>query len=94
MTRSEPAALAGGDDVVERLGHLAPAPRVASERNVHLGGSMAFMRMRSPSSAPPPLRRRGVDGEDGDPELVLLVEAEAPHELVGERRLARSRRCR
>jgi hypothetical protein len=32
----------------------------------------------------------GIDGEDGDPDLVLLVEAEAEHQLVGERRLARA----
>ena len=36
------------------------------------------------------LAARRVDGEHRDPELVLLVEAEAAHELVGQRRLARA----
>ena len=47
---------------------------------------MAFMRMRSLSSAPP-LRRRGVDGEQGDAQAVALVQAQAADELVGERLL-------
>ena len=36
------------------------------------------------------LAARRVDGEHRDPELVLLVEAEAADELVGQRRLARA----
>ena len=38
------------------------------------------------AAAPP----GGVDGEHRDAELVLLVEPEPAHELVGERRLARA----
>src|SRR5690606_19316904 len=33
-----------------------------------------------------------VDGEDGDPQLVLLVEPESPDQLVGQRRLPRPAR--
>jgi hypothetical protein len=45
---------------------------------------MAFMRMRSPSSAPPVLRRDGsmaMTAIFGSP----LIQAEAAHDLVGQR---------
>jgi hypothetical protein len=48
-----------------------------------------FMRMRSEQRAARFLARR-VDRQDGDSQAVRLVEAEAPHQLVGERALARA----
>ena len=48
------------------------------------------MRMRSPSSAPPPRRRVGSTASDRDAELVLGVEAQPADEFVGERRLPRA----
>ena len=90
ITRSHPAALHAATMSSSALGHLGWRPRVASERKYTCGGSIAFMRMRSPSSAPPPAPAGGVDGEHRDAELVLLVEAEAADQLVGERRLARA----
>jgi hypothetical protein len=49
---------------------------------------MAFMRMRSPSSAPPLLRRLGSMADHGDAQRVALVQAQAADELVGEAALA------
>ena len=71
-----------------------PKSRVASERMKTRGpsfhGAIAFMRMRSPSSAPPLLRRDGSIEITAMCERVALVEAQAPDQLVGEARLARA----
>ena len=54
------------------------------------GCSIAFIRMRSPSSAPPDLRRDGSIEMIAIFSLSLLVEPEAADQLVGERALARA----
>ena len=87
ITRSNPAARHAAMASSSASG-TSLLPRVAIERKNTCGGSTAFMRMRSPSSAPPPRRRVGSIGQHRDAELVLLVEAEAADQLVGERRLA------
>ena len=64
-----------------------PASRVASERMKTLGRRIAFMRMRSPSSAPPVLRRVGSTESTAIFSASPWSSAEAPHQLVGERAL-------
>ncbi len=59
MTRSKPAAWQASITSASASGTSAADERVASDRKNTCGGSIAFMRMRSPSSAPPPLRRVG-----------------------------------
>ena len=74
----------------EVVGHSAPRPRVASERKNTCSPSSAFIRIRSPeqrAAAAPPGR---VDRQHRDAQLVLLVDAEPPDQLVGQRRLARA----
>ena len=59
MIRSNPR-LAGGDHLGQRRWRISlPVSRVASERMKMLACSIAFMRMRSPSSAPPVRLREG-----------------------------------
>ncbi len=58
ITRSAPHALAATITSARHSG-TSLAPRVASERKNTFGLSIAFIRMRSPSSAPPPRRRVG-----------------------------------
>ena len=57
-------------------------------RGPSLQGPIAFMRMRSPSSAPPLLRRDGSIEITAMLQRVVLVEAQAPDQLVGQARLA------
>ncbi len=59
ITRSNPAARQAAMTSGSESGTSATDERVASERKNTCGESMAFMRMRSPSSAPPALRRVG-----------------------------------
>jgi hypothetical protein len=54
---------------------------------------MAFMRMRSPSKAPP-VRRAWIDGDDRDVELVVLILSQTQDQFVGQRGLAGTARCR
>ena len=67
--------------------------RVASERMKMRSQLRLFMRMRSPSSAPPTAPSRGIHRDDRD-----LAIGEVPHEaieeLIVERALARRRPCR
>jgi hypothetical protein len=51
--------LGGSDDVVGAFGDDGAGGRVASDRKYTVWGSIEFIRIRSPSSAPPPLRRVG-----------------------------------
>ena len=93
MTRSKPAAFITAM-TVSRCSGTSWAPRVARLRK----------KIRSPSSelASDPVAQQGaaalaagrVDGDHGDAELVLLVDAEAAYELVGQRLTCPSRRCR
>jgi len=82
-----PGGLARGDDVVEVVGELAA--RVAGGEGPvedHAGGDGvhpdAVAQQRAAAAA------GGVDGEDGDPHLVLAVAAQPAHQLVGEGGLA------
>ncbi len=85
--------VAGGPDEVEherqRLGHLAPAARRERAEEDAIAVEAVHpdpvAEQRAAALAP-----RRVDGDDGDPQLVLLVGAEAAHQLVGERGLARA----
>ncbi len=89
ITRSWPAAWQAATTSARCSGTSAPEPRVASERKkmpamvdrVH-ADAVAEQRPAGPAPG-------GVDGEHGDPQLVVLVEAEAADQLVGQRRLAR-----
>ena len=80
---------AGGDrvgQVSRQLGGRAPGRDraevgAAGRQGVHPD---PVAEERAPAATP-----GRVDGEDGDPQLVLLIEAEAADELVGERALAR-----
>ena len=58
-TRSKPATLQAAITSGSAWLISLPASRVASERMKTFGWLIAFMRMRSPSSAPPVLRRVG-----------------------------------
>src|SRR6266849_2716037 len=73
-TRSKPATLQAAITSGRLFEISASAPRVASERMNTRPPAIAFMRMRSPSSAPP----------------VFLVEPEAAHQLIGERGFTRA----
>ena len=59
MTRSYAAAWQARIISSSRAGTELPGTRVASERKKTTSGSMLFIRIRSPSSAPPPRRRLG-----------------------------------
>jgi hypothetical protein len=78
-----------GEHVVESLGHLAPAAggQAAEVDPVAVEGVHpdAVAEQRSP--APP---ARGVDGDAGDAQLVLLVDPQPPNQLVGQAGLARA----
>jgi hypothetical protein len=84
----ETGQLAGGDDFGQRTEISLPVSRVASERMKMFGCSMAFMRMRSPSSAPPVRLRDGSMETSADLDAVALIETEAADDFVGQRRLA------
>jgi hypothetical protein len=59
ITRSNPAALSTAMTSASRSGSPPSAPRVAIDRKKMFSPVRLFMRIRSPSSAPPPLRRVG-----------------------------------
>ena len=88
----EARRLQHGDDVIEVVGvlvaasggHRAHVDAVAVQ-GIHAD---AVAEQRTTALAP-----GGVDGQHGDPELVLLVGAEPAHELVGERALAGAARA-
>ncbi len=92
----EDEVVAGGlgdvDDRAEVLGDLVrPAGGQAAEEDG--AGTVVADRVHPDAVAEQgaaALAARGVDGDDRDPQLVLLVDAEAAHELVGERGLARA----
>ena len=90
-TRSKPAALQHGDHVGEVLGQLAAAPRVASDRKKTRSPVRGeFIRIRSPSSAPPPRRRVGSTASTAMRSLSSWSTPEPADQLVGQRRLARA----
>src|SRR5215831_11862163 len=91
-TRPKPATLHAAMTSGRPFATSACAPRVASERMNTRPPPMAFMRMRSPSSAPPDLRREGSTASTAM-SMRSLVEPEAAHELVGQRGLARAARA-
>ncbi len=90
--RSKPAALQASSTSGRAWLISLPKSRVARLRMKTRGprchGLIAFMRMRSPSSAPPLLRRLRVDADDGDAQRVALVQPQAADQLVGEAALA------
>src|SRR5207247_9796312 len=80
--------LAGGDGIADRRRKLAAG--IARGERAHEGAAAvdcvhadAIAEQRAAGLAP-----RRIHGEHGDAELVALVEAEAPPQLVGERALA------
>src|SRR5690606_15723884 len=86
----EAGRLAGRGDVVKggRDDRAGGAGREAAEVHLALGDGVhayAVAEERSPSPS-----ARGVDGDDGDAQLVLAVASQTPDQLVGEGRLARS----
>src|ERR1051325_7705360 len=88
MTRSNPDARQAAIASPSAAEISLPVARVASERMKVLRALIAFMRMRSPSSAPPPAPARG--GPSEPPPILhpaARVEPEAPYQLVGERAL-------
>ena len=89
ITRSKPAALTRVDHVGEVLGHLVRAAggQGAEEDPVAVEGVRADPVAEQRAAA---LAAGRVDRDDGDPQLVLLVDAEAADQLVGEAGLARA----
>ncbi len=84
------AGLAGVDQQVgagRQLGRRRPRGHRPDDHAVAIDGVHAdAVAEERPTGA----STRRIDGEHGDAELVLLVEAEPEHQLVGERGLARS----
>ena len=81
--------LEDGDDLGELVGHLAPT---ASGERAEVD-AVAVERVHADAvtqEGAATLAAGRVDGHDGNPQLVLLVDAEAPHQLIGERGLARA----
>ena len=84
--------LENGDDLGELVGDLAPT--AGGERTEI--DAIAIERIH-----PDPVAEQGaatlaagwVDSDDRDPQFVLLVDPEAPHQLIGERGLARPTRA-
>ena len=90
MTRSNPAAFTAVRMSSNRSGSCAPADRVAIDRKkVRFRSplSRAFILIRSPSRAPPPRRRVGSIASTAMRSLSSKSIAEAPQQLVGQRRL-------
>ena len=85
----EAGRLHDGNDVGERVGQLVRAAggERAEEHPVAVEGVHADAVAEQGAAT---TTTRGVDGDDGDAELVLLVDPQATHELVGERALARA----
>ena len=81
---------AGVDDVGQGGRHLRRRPPGGQGAEVDPIGVDGVHADPVAEEGAPALGPGRVDGDDGDPELVLLVEAEAPHQLVGQRRLARA----
>ena len=82
--------LGGEDDLVEGGRHFAArgARRQRSEEDLWaVDGVHADAVAQQRAAAPAP---RGIDRDHGDAQLVALVEAEPPQQLVGQRRLARA----
>ncbi len=85
----EAGGLEDGEHVAERLGHLA-APAGGERAEVD---AVAVERVHPDAVAEqgsPTTTAGRVDGHAGDPQLVLLVDAQPPHQLVGEAGLARA----
>ena len=87
MTRSYPAALAASMMALDVLGEFAGAAgrQRAEEHVLAVQGVHPDPVAEQRAAAAPPRR---VDREHRDPELVLLVGAEAADQFVGQRRLA------
>ena len=89
--------LAGGHRVGKRLGNLAC--RVARSERAHIDVRWLSARMDRIHADPVAEQRatgfspRRVDRDDRNPEIVILVEAEAADELVGQRAFARPSRA-
>ena len=92
--RSNPAHLVAATTSGRAALISLPKSRVASERmNTRwpfCQGEIAFMRMRSPSKAPPLLRREGSIEITAMRSAVALVQADATHQFIGERGFARA----
>ncbi len=88
---------AGGDGVVQAGGQLAARAAGGEGPEEHPGpGHRALIDGVHPDAVaeegPAPFAPGGIDGQHGNPELVLLVEPEPAHDLVGQRRFARTSR--
>ena len=95
--RSKPATFTAASTSGRAALISEPKSLVANERMKTRGpsfqGAMAFMRMRSPSRAPPALAPRRVDRDHGDLQRIVLIEAQTPDQLVGEARFAGAARA-
>ena len=95
----EAAGLEHRDDVVEVVGQLV---RAAGRQRPEVGAVVVAVPSEGQAVHPDPVAEQRaaalapgrVDRHDRDPQLVLLVDAEAPYQLVGQAGLAASRRCR
>ena len=86
----EPCRGAGHHDQGEPVGKLGGGPPGGQRAEEDIGGvdgvhPDAVTEQGAPAAAP-----GGIDGQDGDGQLVLLVEPEPSDDLVGQRRLARA----
>ena len=86
--RSKPLSLQQASTSGSAADSSVPVSRVASERMKIWSESIAFMRMRSPSSAPPVRLRDGSIEMHGDAQPILLIEPQPQDEFVGQRGLA------
>ena len=98
MTRSKPAARQAAMAGSRQSGSSVAEPRVANERKktrpvARASGVDGVHPDAVAEQGAAPLAPGGVDGQHRQPELVLLVEAEAADQLVGQRRLARAARA-
>ena len=96
MIRSKPASLVAASTSGSAWLTSLPASRVASASHVHARAGARHPRVdRVHADAvaqqrAAALAARRVDRDDGDAQLVALVEADAADQLVGQRRLARA----
>src|SRR5439155_17953270 len=90
----KPGRPAGGDAVSEGVGHLGGGRAGGEGTEEDLRPLDGVHPDPVAEQGTPTPTAGGVDSQYGDAQLVVLVEAEAADELVGERRLARPARPR
>ena len=89
----EPGGPAGGDGVVQAIGQLADRSpgRERPEKDAAVGESISLDGVHPDpvtEEGAPTLTAGRVNGENGDAQLVFLIEAESADQLVGQGRLA------